>query len=84
MSDFLEEDMVEVIGIKRDVSYSDGTIVEVISDFHFNVQLDNGKTIEATVGGKLRQNRIMLHENDRVQVQVISPSDRGRIVERYR
>ena len=84
MTDYIDNDLIEENRIKADVSYYDGTIVEVISEFHFTVELDNGRMIDAILSSRLRQNRILLHINDRVQVQVISSNDRGRIVERYR
>ena len=69
---------------KKDILTADGEIIETLGYENFRVELDNGITILATVGGKMRQNHIRIVTGDRVQVE-LSPYDlsRGRIAFRY-
>lgn len=69
---------------RKDILTADGEIVETLGYENFRVELDNGITILASVGGKMRLNHIRLLTGDRVQVE-LSPYDltRGRIAFRY-
>lgn len=69
---------------RKDILTADGEITETLGYENFRVELDNGVTILATVGGKMRQNHIRIVTGDRVQVE-LSPYDlsRGRIAFRY-
>lgn len=69
---------------RKDILTTDGEIVETLGYENFRVELDNGITILASVGGKMRLNHIRLLTGDRVQVE-LSPYDltRGRIAYRY-
>lgn len=69
---------------RTDILTADGEIIETLGYENFRVELDNGITILATVGGKMRMNHIRLITGDRVKIE-LSPYDlkRGRIVFRY-
>jgi len=63
-----------------DIIEYEGEIVEVLPNQMFKVTFDNGHTVTAYTGGKMRQFRIRLVAGDRVRVE-ISPYDlsKGRI-----
>ena len=60
-----------------------GTVVEVLPNAQFRVQLENGIVINAHVSGKIRMHYIRILPGDKVTI-VISPYDmtRGRITYR--
>lgn len=61
----------------------DGTITDDLSNCKYKVMLDNGKTVNTYIAGKLRKNNIRVMVGDRVTVE-LSPYDldNGRIVYR--
>lgn len=61
----------------------EGTVVEVLPNAQFRVQLENGIVINAHVSGKIRMHYIRILLGDKVTI-VISPYDmtRGRITYR--
>jgi len=63
-----------------DVIEAQGKITDVMPGQMYKVMLENGHTITAYTGGKMRQNRIRLVAGDTVKCE-ISPYDRqkGRI-----
>ena len=63
----------------------EGTVLEVLPNCMFRVELQNGLKILAHVSGKMRMHFIRILPGDRVLVQ-LSPYDltRGRIVYRYK
>ena len=63
----------------------EGTISDVLPSTTFRVALDNGHSVLATLGGKMRRFRIRVLTGDRVKVEV-SPYDltRGRITVRHK
>ena len=63
----------------------EGIVSDVLPSSMFRVALDNGHSVLATVGGKMRRFRIRVLTGDRVKVEV-SPYDltRGRITFRHR
>ena len=65
---------------KADVIEIEGTVVEKLPNAMFQVELENGHQILATISGKLRMNFIRILEGDKVNVE-LSPYDltRGRI-----
>lgn len=67
-----------------DLIESNGTVTEVLPNQFFRVVLDNGHTIIAYMGGKLRQNKIRVIMGDQVKIE-LSPYDlsKGRVVYRY-
>ena len=70
---------------KADVIEIEGTVTEKLPNAMFNVVLENGHRVLATISGKLRMNYIRILPGDRVVVE-ISPYDltRGRITYRYK
>ncbi len=69
---------------KKDVIEVEGTVVEVLPNAMFRVELDTGHRILAHISGKMRIHFIRISPGDRVKVE-LSPYDptRGRIVYRY-
>ena len=65
---------------KADVIEIEGVVVEKLPNAMFQVELENGHKVLATISGKLRMNYIRILPGDKVTVQ-ISPYDltRGRI-----
>ncbi|MBM3450068.1 MAG: translation initiation factor IF-1 [Armatimonadetes bacterium] len=70
---------------KKDVIEVEGTVVEVLPNAMFRVEMQSGHRILAHVSGKMRINFIRISPGDRVKVE-LSPYDptRGRITYRYR
>lgn len=70
---------------KDDVIEVQATVVEILPNAMFKVQLDNGVVILAHVSGKIRMNYIRILPGDKVTVE-ISPYDltRGRITFRHK
>ena len=63
----------------------EGTVIEVLPNATFRVELENGHEVLAYLSGKMRQHYIRILPEDRVGVE-LSPYDltRGRIVYRYK
>lgn len=63
-----------------DIMEFEGEVTDLLPNQMFKVKLDNGHTITAYTGGKMRQFRIKMVLGDRVKVEV-SPYDlsKGRI-----
>jgi translation initiation factor IF-1 len=70
-----KEDSIEVLG----------KVVEKFKAGMFSIELDAGKTVLATMAGRLRRNRIKIMNGDRVTLE-LSPYDltRGRITYRHK
>lgn len=70
---------------KEDAIVLEGTVMEVLPNATFRVELENGHTVLATIAGKMRRFRIRVLQGDRVTVEV-SPYDlsRGRITFRHK
>lgn len=70
---------------KKDVVEVEGTVVEVLPNGMFRVELTSGHRVLAHISGKMRINFIRILAGDRVRVE-LSPYDpsRGRITFRYR
>lgn len=70
---------------KKNLIKQDGEITEALPNAMFNVQLENGHIIIATISGKMRMNYIRILPGDKVAVEM-SPYDltRGRIIYRYK
>jgi len=62
-----------------------GKVIDKFRAGMFSVELDVGKTVLATMGGRLRRNRIRVMNGDRVSLE-LSPYDltRGRITYRHK
>lgn len=70
---------------KQDCIKMDGTVITDKSNSLFDVELDNGMVITATLSGKIRMHNIRIMVQDRVTVE-LSPYDlsHGRISYRYK
>ncbi len=70
-----KEDAIEVMG----------KVVEKFKAGMFSIELDVGKTVLATMAGRLRRNRIRIMNGDRVSLE-LSPYDltKGRITYRHK
>lgn len=65
---------------KEDVIEVEGTVVEVLPNAMFQVELENGHKVLAHISGKLRMNYIKILSGDKVRLE-LSPYDltKGRI-----
>ena len=70
---------------KEDMVELEGVVSDVLPSSMFRIALDNGHSVLATIGGKMRRFRIRVLTGDRVKVEV-SPYDltRGRITFRHK
>ena len=59
---------------KEDQIEMQGTVMEVLPNTTFRVELDNGHTIKAHISGKIRKNYIRILTGDRVTVE-LTPYD---------
>ena len=65
---------------KDDVIEFEGTVVEVLPNAVFKVQLPNGHIVTAHISGKLRMNYIRILQGDHVTVEVsVYDLTKGRI-----
>jgi translation initiation factor IF-1 len=63
---------------------AEGKITACLADYRFAVELDNGHTLLAHLGGRLIKNFIRCTTGDRVIVEVsVYDLTRGRITRRY-
>ena len=70
---------------KQNIIEQDGTVIEVLPNTMFNVELDNGAHLLCHISGKMRMNNIRIILGDRVKVE-LSPYDltKGRISYRHK
>ncbi len=70
---------------KKDLIEVEGTVVEVLPNAMFRVELQSGHRVLAHISGKMRIHFIRILPGDRVKAE-LSPYDpsRGRITYRYR
>ena len=70
---------------KEDLIEFEGTVMELLPDSRFRVQLDNGHEALAYTSGKMKKNRIRVLAGDRVTVE-LPPYDltKGRINFRHK
>ena len=59
---------------KEDQIEMQGTVIEVLPNTTFRVELDNGHMIKAHISGKIRKNYIRILTGDRVTVE-LTPYD---------
>ena len=59
---------------KQDMIEVDGTVVAVLPNTNFIVELENGHKVHARISGKLRMNYIRILQGDKVTVE-LSPYD---------
>jgi translation initiation factor IF-1 len=69
---------------KEELIEMQGLVNEVLPDSRFRVTLDNGHTLVAYTGGKMRKHHIRILAGDRVSLE-LSPYDlgKGRITFRH-
>ena len=69
---------------KEDLIEMQGKVDEVLPDSRFRVTLENGHTLVAYSGGKMRKNHIRILAGDKVSLE-LSPYDlsKGRITFRH-
>ncbi len=72
--------------VKKDVLEVEGTVVELLPNAMFRVQLDNiEQPILASISGRMRMNYIRILRGDRVLVELsLYDPTRGRITYRYK
>ncbi|MBL1422060.1 MAG: translation initiation factor IF-1 [Hyphomicrobiales bacterium] len=70
---------------KEELLEFDGTIIELLPNATFKIELENGHMIIGHTAGKLRKNRIRVLAGDKVMVEM-TPYDltKGRITYRHR
>lgn len=70
---------------KEDILELSGTVMELLPNAMFKVELENEHTIIAHTAGKMRKNRIRVLVGDKVQVEM-TPYDltKGRITFRFK
>ena len=70
---------------KEDLIEFDGTVLELLPNATFSVELENEHKIIAHMAGKMRKNRIRVLAGDKVRVEM-TPYDltKGRITFRYK
>ena len=70
---------------KEDCIEMQGTILEMLPNTMFRVELDNGHTVIAHISGKMRKNYIRILTGDKVTIEM-TPYDlsKGRIIFRSR
>ncbi len=73
------------MGTKEEKLEVEGTVVELLPNTQFTVELDNGHRVLAYLSGRMRRYYIRILLGDRVRVEM-TPYDleRGRITYRYR
>lgn len=73
------------MGNKEEKLEVEGTVVELLPNTQFKVELDNGHKVLAYLSGRMRKYYIRILLGDRVRVEM-TPYDleRGRITYRYR
>jgi translation initiation factor IF-1 len=66
---------------KEDILELEGSIIEVLPNQTFRVELENGHRVTCYTGGKMRQFKIRLVQGDRVKIEMTPYDlDKGRIM----
>ena len=67
----------------KDLLEFDGTVVEVLPNQMYKVELENGHQLTAYTGGKMRKFKIRIVQGDRVTVEMTPYDlDKGRVIKR--
>ncbi|MBB3931111.1 translation initiation factor IF-1 [Kaistia hirudinis] len=70
---------------KEEALEFEGTVVEVLPDAKFRVELENGHVVVAYTAGRMKKNRIKTLAGDRVTVEMTPYDlDRARLVFRHK
>ena len=74
-----------VVMTKQEALKFNGVVTEVLPGLMYRVLLENGHTVLGYASGKIKQNKIKILMNDKVEVEV-TPYDltKGRITFRHR
>ncbi len=68
---------------KNEVITIDGTVIEVLPNVIFKVELENKHVVTCHISGKMRMNYIKILLGDKVTVEITPYSlDKGRIIHR--
>lgn len=69
---------------KEELIQFQGTILELLPNAQFKVELENGHIITAYTSGKMRKNRIRILIGDKVNIEM-TPYDltNGRVIHRF-
>ncbi len=70
---------------KEELIEFDGTVLELLPNAMFRVELENGHIILAHTSGRMRKNRIRVLVGDKVTVEM-TPYDltKGRVIHRHK
>ena len=67
----------------KDLLEFDGTVVEVLPNQMYKIELENGHQLTAYTGGKMRKFKIRIVQGDRVTVEMTPYDlDKGRVIKR--
>jgi len=67
-----------------DTTEIDGTVLAALPNTMFRVELIDGRTVLATLKGRLRRNYIRIFPGDKVKIEMTRyDEERGRIVYKY-
>lgn len=68
---------------KKDIIEAEGTVLEVLPNQMFKVELENGHVITCYTGGRMRKNKIRIVAGDKVRCE-LTPYDltKGRVTYR--
>lgn len=70
---------------KEEALEFEGTVLEVLPDAKFRVELENGHVVIAYTAGKMKKNRIKTLAGDRVTIEMTPYDlDKGRLVFRHK
>jgi len=70
---------------KEEALEFEGTVIEVLPDAKFRVELENGHVVIAYTAGRMKKNRIKTLAGDRVTVEMTPYDlDRARLVFRHK
>ena len=77
--------IINIIMSKEDLLEFNGTVLELLPNASFRVELENGHEIIAYTSGKMRKNRIRVLTGDLVTVEM-TPYDlsKGRVIHRHK
>jgi translation initiation factor IF-1 len=75
---------VKTIGVSDSENEVMATVIELLPNAMFRVELENKHQVLAHVSGKMRNNFIRILAGDKVAVELSHDLSRGRIVHRYK
>ena len=68
---------------KEEIMEFKGTVLELLPNAHFRVEIGNGREIIAYTSGKMRKNRIRILAGDEVTVEMTAYDlTKGRVIHR--